>query len=476
MGIFLASVSILLSFIYWSTAGYMQRQADATIETEIQGLAEQYRHRGLEGLSVIMRERVARNPDGESLYLFASSDYRALAGNLSRWPDAVPDDEGWITFPLWGRAEAGSQREPGHFGRARIFQLQGGLHLLVGRDVYELDEVQTLIANALGWGLALTAALAALGGLVTSWSMSRRIEAINQTSRDIMRGDLSRRVPTRGRDDDFDQLADNLNAMLDRIQDLMASVREVSDNVAHDLKTPLARLRNRLEMLQPSQHAPRTGEEIDELTTGALSEADRLLSMFDAVLRIARIESGARAMHRKPFDLVRVLADACELYEPLAQDEGIVWTTQWPEKIQIEGDRDLLFQALCNVLDNALKYSAAPGHIHVSAHLEERTALVPYEEAVIAISDTGPGIPPEERERVFRRFLRLESARTRPGNGLGLSMVRAAMGLHEGRVQLDENSPQGLLVTLRLPAGGTVPLGAATSTNYRLEGNPSQRL
>lgn len=453
MVIFLLSVSILLAYIYWSTVGYMSRQADATIDTEILGLAERYREHGLEGLSQTMQQRVARNPDGKSLYLFAAPDYRSLAGNMSWWPDEIPDSDGWITFPLWQDEGGDHPRRPRHYGRARVFVLRGGLHLLVGRDIKELEEVRSLLANAIGWGVALTAGLAALGGLAMSRSTKARLDSINQTSREIMRGDLSRRVPTRGSGDDYDQLAENLNAMLDRIQELMAGVREVSDNVAHDLKTPLARLRNRLETLQrmPAQmdDSPTAlRDEVESVAAGALAEADRLLSMFDAVLRIARIETGAGRARRQSLDLARVLHDVFELYEPVAQDKGVTLSLDAPSTIALQGDPDLLFQAVSNVIDNAIKFSSKGNAVRIHS---QRLSSASGQEAEIVVADGGPGIPREERERVFRRFHRLENSRSTPGNGLGLSLVHAVMELHHGEVTLQANQPSGLRVVIKLP-------------------------
>jgi len=455
MLMFLVSVSLLLGFIYWSTAGYMSRQADATIETEIEGLAEQYRSRGLEGLASVMRERVARNPSGESLYLFASADYRALAGNLDRWPNAEPDEQGWITFPLRRAADASGARstagesEPGHLGRARVFALRGGLHLLVGRDIRELEEVRSLVLGAIAWGLALTAGLAALGGLTMSWRTAKRIESINETSREIMRGDLSQRVPTRGSGDDFDQLAENLNAMLERIQALMSGVREVSDNVAHDLKTPLARLRSRLEALHRALDAKEAeavivAGELHELSHGALNEADRLLSMFDAVLRIARIESGAQQLRRQEIDVSRVLHDVFELYEPVAEDRGLTLHFGVEGTLRANVDPELLFQAFGNVVENAIKYTPLGGQIMLAAQHDAHGIHV-------LVKDTGPGVPEADRERVFGRFHRLEASRSTPGNGLGLSLVAAIMAMHGGSTELEENQPTGLVVRLILP-------------------------
>ena len=317
MVLFAGSVLLLLGFLYWSTVAFMARQADATVEAEIVGLAEQYRERGPNGLVVTITERLERDPDSSSVYLFASPQYTPIAGNLSGWPDAAPTQDGWLNF------EFSDPRANGRMfhARARTFGLAGGLHLLVGRDIRELKATQQLIIRALLWGLAITVALALAGGVAMSRSMLRRIEQINQTSREIMAGDLSRRVPTTGTaGDDFDQLAANLNAMLDEIERLMAGIRQVSDNIAHDLRTPLARLRNRLERLRSDLEA---GSPHLEQADRSIADADQLLSTFGALLRIARIEAGSHRPSPAPVELTALVRDAMELYEALAQAENL---------------------------------------------------------------------------------------------------------------------------------------------------------
>jgi len=260
----------------------------------------------------------------------------------------------------------------------------------------------------------------------------RRIESINDTCREIIYGDLSRRIPMRSADDDFDQLAGNLNNMLDQIEVLMAGVRQVSDNIAHDLRTPLARLRNRLEALreQVTEDGPR------ELLDQASAEADGLLATFKALLRIGQIESGSRRAGFMGVDLSSLLQDVTELYEPLADDKGQRIELKLTSGRQIRGDRDLLFQAFANLLDNAIKYTPDNGQIQV-----ELTG------AQVSFADNGPGIPEEARDKVFQRFYRLETCRSTPGNGLGLSLVAAVGYLHNARIRLADNAP-GLRVIM----------------------------
>jgi signal transduction histidine kinase len=431
--LFGASVSLLLGFIYWSTAGFMEQQTEATIEAEIRGLAERYQLTSLDGLVRSIHERIERNPYGSTIYLLTNRRFARVAGNLDRWPEEKADADGWLEFVL---EQTGGHGER-HLARARTFVLAGDFHLLVGRDMYELRATQELIGRTLAWGVAITAMLALGGGLMMSRSTARRLEVVNATSRRIMRGDLSQRVPTRGTRDEFDQLAANFNGMLDQIQQLMDGVRHVSDNVAHDLKTPLTRLRNRLDAL-----ARRDGEGREEAEL-ALAEADAMLTTFNALLRIARIEAGAR---REAFAEVRlddVVADAAELYEAVAEDKGQHLRVSVGARPVVIGDRDLIFQAIANLLDNATKYAPEGGTVELSLTRGRSGTR-------IRVSDTGPGIPPEERTRVLDRFVRLEASRSSPGNGLGLSLVAAVAKLHGASVSFESARP-GLVVNLEFP-------------------------
>jgi signal transduction histidine kinase len=429
MALFSTSVLLLLGFIYWSTAGYMVRQTDATIQAEVVGLAERYDRTGLAGLSALISERMAREPGSPILYLLADRNFQPLLGNLGHWPEGEIPKTGWLSFRLENERNPAGK---GHPARARLFKLEGGFNLLVGRDVHELERIQQLIASTLAWGLAITLVLGLLGGTMISRGFLRRIESINDTCREIIYGDLSRRIPMRSADDDFDQLAGNLNNMLDQIEALMAGVRQVSDNIAHDLRTPLARLRNRLELLreQVSEEGPR------DLLDQAAAEADGLLATFKALLRIGQIESGSRRAGFTQVDLAALLRDVIELYEPLADEKGQHIELELASGRTIRGDRDLLFQAFANLLDNAIKYTPGNGRIRVG-----------LTGARVSVADNGPGIPEEARDKVFQRFFRLETCRTTPGNGLGLSLVAAVANLHNAGIRLEDNAP-GLRVIM----------------------------
>ncbi|MEA3639031.1 MAG: HAMP domain-containing sensor histidine kinase [Lamprobacter sp.] len=465
------SVAILLGFIYWSTAGYMARQTDATIGAEIQGLAEQYRRRGLAGLSTVIAERIARNPQGASIYLLANPSGNPIIGNLHSWPPVTPDAGGWISFRT--REPQGEGLGIEHETRAQVFRLRGDLRLLVGRDVRELTAIRQLILDAMTWGLAITVGLALLGGWLMGAGIVRRLDIVNQVSREIMQGDLSRRVPTSGAGDDFDQLAENLNRMLERIEALMLSIRQVSDNIAHDLRTPLTRLRNRLELLQGADLSDEARAEVEV----AIADADELLSAFNALLRIARIEAGSRRAAFADIDPVTLLQDVAELYEPLAAEslqtisvesdqengteaegdtsQGREMTAGLPrigspgdgKGCRLNADRDLLFQAIANLVDNAIKHHSGQGQIQLRAECTDAAVE-------LSVTDRGPGIPPELRDKVLQRFFRIDESRAAPGHGLGLSLVQAVAQLHGAELRLEDASP-GLRVRLRLPKKAT---------------------
>ena len=435
MMLFAGSVLLLLGFLYWATVGYMARQTDATIEAEITGLAEQYREGGLSNLVAILQDRIERDPDSSSVYMLASRTLSPLAGNIDAWPDVETGSDGWLTFAFRDTRAGGRVFQ----ARARPFLLQGGLHLLVGRDTRELKATQRLIIRALVWGTVLTLALAMIGSIIMSRSMLKRIERINQASREIMAGDLQRRIETTGSNDEFDQLAISLNAMLDEIEQLMSGIRHVTDNVAHDLRTPLTRLRNRLEQLYATLDTNSTDAVYVEQS---IADADQLLATFGALLRIARIEAGGVKTTIETVDLARLLQDAAELYDAVAEEKQIVIDIALDAKPRVQGDRDLLFQAIINLLDNAIKYSPAGGRIQM--RLVERD-----NHPLMSIADNGPGIPVAERDKVLQRFYRMDQSRSQHGSGLGLSLVAAVARMHNASIEFGDNHP-GLIAELHL--------------------------
>lgn len=437
--LFTASVLIILGMIYYTTAGFLDQQTSETIAVELDGLHDQYRRRGLPGLVEVVGRR-ARTPRTNALYLIVDPRGQPVAGNLSNWPQAVPGPDGWIEFTL---TEAAPDGEGGaavtYPARARAFFLSGGYRLLVGRDLREREAFQERIVFSLTWALVLTIGLGTLGGVLISRDFMRRIDAINRTTRRIMTGELNQRIAVASGGDELDQLARNLNAMLDRIERLMDERRHVAEGIAHDLRTPLARLRSRMELaliektdLEGSRSA----------LQDAVSEADRLLATFQALLNIAEAEAGHQRAAFAELDLAALVREMAELYEPVAEEKGQHLEAAIGEA-RIRGHDHLLAQAVANLLDNAIKYTPEGGRIEV--RLGPGSAGGSTE---LVVADNGPGIAPEDRERVLRRFVRLEGSRSSPGNGLGLAMVDAVARLHKAALVLDDNRP-GLRVVLR---------------------------
>ncbi len=438
--IFSASTLFLFYFFYLFTATYMAQQVDNTIQAEIQGLAEKYDDEGLEGLTALINDRVRRQQaqaTGNSIYLLTTYIFRPLAGNLDRWPkNATTVNEDWIEFQLVINQDSNAT----HLARARIFRLPGRYGLLVGRDINQLTVAKRRIVQALTWGLVIMLLLAFAGGLVLGRRTVHKIERINQTTRSIMSGDLSRRVPLSNHNDDFDQVANNLNQMLDRIQLLMEDIRRVSDSIAHDLRTPLTRLRQHLEEAR-QQESPnsRSARHLD----GSIKEADSLLSTFNALLRIARVEAGQIKFGFSKINFHTLIKDIVEFYEPLIEEKQQRMETSLAADITSWGDRDLLFQAVANLIENAIKYTPPHGNLNISLLRLDADAL-------ITITDNGPGIPESQRKHVFRRFYRLDQSRSSSGNGLGLSMVSAVITMHNGTIKLHSNDP-GLKIVITLP-------------------------
>jgi signal transduction histidine kinase len=431
--VFAASVLGVLLFVYWTSANFVERQTEATLDAEITGLAEQYAQRGLSGLVQIVAARSAGNRGDAMIYLVTDPDGRPLAGNIAGWPAGVPTENASLSFSLErmvnGRLEI-------HPARGRLFAIPGGYRLLVGRDISDAAAFRTQVKSTLLWAGLIALGVGLLGGTIMSRNLLRRVEQVNRTSERVMAGNLSDRIPLRGTSDEFDQLAANLNRMLDQIERLMAGMREVTDNVAHDLKTPLSRLRTRLEL---ALGEPLAGSRQSEAIRAAIGEADRLLATFNALLSIAELESGARSDQFEPLDLSEIARSAAELYEPVAEEKGFGLAVATEAGVEIRGDRHLLSQALANLLDNALKYA---GGGEITIRVFRRGGW-----AALEVADHGPGIPEADRETVLDRFVRLEPSRTNPGNGLGLSLVRAIARRHGGSVVLEDNQP-GLRVRL----------------------------
>lgn len=447
LALFAASAITLLAYVYWNTAGFLARQTDEAVEAEIGGLAEQYRQGGLPLLVHTVIQR-SRDP-GQSLYLVLDPAGRVLAGTLDTRPQVELGPDGWFDFDYNRKTLDGTEIKA---ARARAFYLQEGFYLLVGRDVQERREIENLITNALIWAIGMTVALGLAGGLFMSRNMLARVDEINRSSLDIMGGDLSQRLPIAGTGDELDQLGQNLNAMLEQIEALMIGMRQVTDNIAHDLRSPLNRLRNRLEVTL-MQDASK--EDYKLALEKTIAEADNLLGTFNALLMIARAEAGSLRDAMSWVDLSATVQDVAELYEPLAEENGLDLKVEAEEGLMIWGNRELLSQAVANLLDNAIKHGLPQSadnerEIVVSAKPDVTRA---GRGVALSVADRGTGIPPGERQHVLERFVRLEASRNTPGSGLGLSLVAAVARLHGGVIELADNEP-GLRVVLHLPVSG----------------------
>lgn len=433
------AVFILLASVYALYSYEQFSRVQDSIAHELDQLEYHYHDRGVEGVREYMDDEKSRANLSRFFYILVDANDQKRAGDLDAWPAFREFGRGWLAFEREVLAWDGEAEHREFMARSRT--LEDGSRLLVARHYSDLISNAKLMLRMLARGILITIILGVIGGAWTSLTMLREVEAINRAVRTIMDGDLSERIPITGRGGDMEVLVLNFNSLLDRIQALMAGVRQVSDNIAHDLRTPLTRLRNHLSSLE--QHCkPENRDEVQAM----LAEADGLLSTFNGLLRIAQVESGHRRAGFGPLDLVAIVRDVVELYEPLAQDKQQQVMLEVPaERISIVGDRDLLFQAIANVLDNAIKYTPDAGAIGVSLHKRDG-------QAAVDVVDSGPGIPEEKHEKVFERFYRVEASRSRQsGNGLGLSLVSAVMKLHDGKVTL-RNTKKGLRVRLQFPA------------------------
>ncbi|NKC31405.1 HAMP domain-containing sensor histidine kinase [Falsiroseomonas selenitidurans] len=436
--LFAAAATAAAVVLWWNTAGALDRQTDAAIRADANALMERRQDAGPVALVPAIIDRLALDVQNEALYLLRAPDGGILAGNLEAWPEEAQADAPWIRMPLL---------RDGLVSEARLLRvdLGEGYRMLVGRDVAEKLRLRALLSEGIAWAAASSAAIAVLGAWMLRRALEERLDPVYGTAAAISAGDLSRRVPLSDRQDEFDRLGMTMNAMLDRIAQLMEGVRGVSDAIAHDLRTPIARARAKLE---ESLDAAADEEALRAAVEQGIADLDDIARVFKAVLRIAEVEAGARRAAFAPLDLAPMLADAVELYGAAAEEGGRVLDSALPDSLALVGDRDLLLQAVANLLDNALKFTPPGGLVRLSAR--QVAAVVE-----IAVADAGPGLSAAERARVGERFFRTDAARTTPGSGLGLSLVRAVVMLHGGEVVLADTtpggSPPGLTVTLRLP-------------------------
>jgi signal transduction histidine kinase len=451
--VFALFAAFLLGYFALNTRRLITEQITDTVNAEITGLSEQYRQGGIRRLVIAVDER-ARRP-GSSLYLVTTFSGQTLAGNVTSLQPGTLDNPGW-SETTYRRLDEGEERDhPVHMALVRVFQLPGGFRILVGRDLDERERLYHIVTAAGRWSVAIVIVLGLAGGLFVTRRVLRRVDAMTETSRSIMAGDLGERLPVAGTGDELDRLAVNLNIMLERIEALMHGLKEVSDNIAHDLKTPLTRLRNRTE------EALRTASTEAEYRTaleGTIEESDGLISTFNALLMIARAESGQARDGMVEFDAAEIAHDIGELYEPVADEKGIVLKVEADVSAPVKGNRELISQALANLVDNAIKYSE-PRDLLAGQTAAEIVVQATNggDRVLLTVADNGPGIPDADRQRVLERFVRLEQSRSQPGSGLGLSLAAAVARLHGGELTLADNHP-GLKSIIALPRGGPVQI------------------
>lgn len=434
------SAAVLLA-VGWNVEKLIDEQIAQTIDAEIKGLSEQYAQGHLPRLFQIIQQR--SNQPGSSLYLLTDQAGQPLAGNIAALPPGVIDRPGAV--------ETNYQR-PGEFkgnnrALARVFALPGGFHLLVGRDLADRQALETILARTFLTSLIALTAIGALGGLIVARRVLARVDAMNATASSIMAGDLTQRLPQAGTGDELDRLAINLNSMIERIGELMSGMREVSDNIAHDLRTPLTRLRNHAESaLAEDASGPAQKLALERV----IEESDGLIATFNALLLIARAEAGEARESMINFDVAEAARASAELYEPLMEEAGVEWQVNASDNLIVHGSRELLGQVIANLIDNALKYGISPTGAgqpkpRISISAERNNGL-----AKLVVSDHGPGISAADHSRVLQRFVRLEGSRSQKGSGLGLALAAAVARLHGGTLTLSDNQP-GLKITLELP-------------------------
>lgn len=440
----------LLGYFAWNTHRLINDQITTTVDGEMSELSDLFGRRGLRGIVFAIENRALR--PGANLYLITTPAGQAVAGNVSSLTPGVMATTGWSETSYRRLDDPDSSN---HRALVKVTQLSSGFRLLIGHDLEERRRLFDIVGDAAKWSVLIVVVLGLGGGIFVASRVLRRIDAMTGTTQRIMAGDLSGRLPVGRSGDELDRLAENLNAMLERIEALMTGLKEVSDNIAHDLKTPLTRLRNRAE-----EALARSSNEAEYRTAleRTIEESDGLIRTFNALLMIARAESGQARDNMDNFDAADVAQGIHELYEPLAEDSDLTLSVK-TSAAPLHGNRELISQALANLVENAIKYGKpiieASAEAGTTPIVNAKEVLIEArregDHVLLSVSDHGPGIPEADRKHAVERFVRLEASRTLPGSGLGLSLASAVATLHGGELQLDDNRP-GLRVTLALPA------------------------
>ncbi|MGL4394996.1 MAG: ATP-binding protein [Hyphomicrobium sp.] len=458
VALFLVAAAALAGVLFWQSNRVLTDQVLLTLNSEARVLQGEAAG-GVQALANAVQ--ALSRPEGPGLYFLADSTGTKIAGNLNRIPPEIADTQQGGVFryhPDGASSDAVDGDKGERLAVAVPVVISGGMRLLIGRDIEDQRAFADTVRTTFFVGFGALSLLGLLGGLAISRLLLNRLDAINQTSRSIIAGDLSRRIPLDGTGGELDVLASNLNDMLDRIEALMGSLREVSDNIAHDLKTPINRLRNGAEA---ALRDPRGGPAYREGLERTIEKADDLIKTFNALLLIARLEAGPLQDDLEEFDLSDLVGDVAEFYEPAAEESGFVLSVERGRGPRVRANRQLMGQVVSNLIENAIKYSYGAGA--AGSAITVRSGPREDGGAFISVADRGPGIPAADRARVLKRFVRLEESRTKPGTGLGLSLVAAVARLHGGDILLDDNQP-GLKVEVILPKRVVVVQEAALAT------------
>lgn len=435
----LLAVAIIF-YMTGSTIKIFENQIATSINAEVLELEQVFIAGGVNRLVVEM-ERRSRGP-GANLYIVTNPAGVIIAGNVANIQSGVLDRIGWTGKPFQYSKFNNNNK---YRAIARVVEISNGMHFLIGRDISQSETFGKVVKRALIFSLLAMVVFGFATWFFVGRRALKRIDMVSKSTNRILAGDRSERLPLSGGGDEFDRLSSGMNDMLDQINHLDEGLKQVSDNIAHDLKTPITRLRNKAETALSGKMTAANGR---KALASVVEECDTLIKTFDALLMIARVESGSTTAKFTQLNLSEILEDIAELYEPLAEENSLDFKTDIAADIMVSGNRELLSQAMANLIDNAMKYSVQKkgeqASIQISLQRDKKGA-------VISVSDNGPGIPQDKRGHVMKRFTRLEKSRTRPGNGLGLSLVKAVVQLHKGTIVLGDNQP-GLVVTMSFPA------------------------
>ncbi len=433
---FCVSIILILTFVYFATVREIENQIRHRINIQMNQAQSVFNVHGVEDLKKQISEFMEEDDEGLFIYLLVDNQGKAVGGNMETWPEYIEYSENWLTFYIDSKNE-----ENGVHVLARDKIFPGGYRLLIGYSLKGPDRTRQVMLDVVSASIVLAFVVTAFGGAMFSATIRRRLEKVNQICRQVIGGNLDVKVPVSGSEDEFDHLSSNVNAMLTRIAELVNGLKQASDNIAHDLRTPLNRHRIRLDSIIKHPQEP---VRVQEAVKAGIDEIDTLVETLNSILRISQAQSGVASGHIVTFDLSQVVDNVIDFYDELAEQKHTVIESDIPLGIMATGDKPLITQAIANLIDNAIKYTPANGKISVTLTKNEQ-----FIECVVA--DNGPGIPPSLYDKVKERFFRMEASRTSAGTGLGLSLVDAVAKLHRGELVFADNNP-GLKATLRFMA------------------------